>query len=604
MSLDSRLFPKVVRGRKGEYVIYMHNLPQGESPGEARMGQFSIAYRDEKLKKSSDGEKGEIALTSRRSPEREARRLLGGFELKEGLVAIVLGGAGSALIEVLLEAKRKRGGRIVVVEADDLFLAALRKLFPSIYDSGELVFLSGSLEEVVEQGEAFFNENGVEGVIGFRSLAVGAAVSLDPPFYAQAEGAFKSEFSSRISDLFTRLQFEARWILNSMVNSWALPRGVAARSLFGAARGGEALLVSTGPSLRERLPWIAANRDRYFIACVDSAYRVLLRAGITPHLIFSLDSQAHTYKHFYGLPKGGDVEFPILYADLVANPVVVAHWEGPLAMGVTAAYKEDVREVTTGCDFIEENILGGSLGDIQSGGSVATSLFDLLRLMGFDAITLVGQDLAYTYKEIHCMGTHHYDEWLSNHVNRLNGLENINYSIIRRRQTRVESSIRGVDIDGDYVLGLYRRWFEGALNEIGEVGRSKSGQPRVYNHTAEGVPIRGAEKWEEGSVPREGVGAVEKRIKGIIDSGAGGAAMGEGLRGVAAKMVDVSAGEAVGAGFTFMAKIGRRFLLRALRRPDSVSAEELDGAKRRQRLEQNLFWSILRRRFLAAASRR
>ena len=54
------------------------------------------------------------------------------------------------------------------------------------------------------------------------------------------------------------------------------------------------------------------------------------------------------------------------------------------------------------------------LGDVQSGGSVATSGLDLLRGLGYDPIILIGQDRAYTGREIHSTGTHHNEKWLIN----------------------------------------------------------------------------------------------------------------------------------------------------------------------------------------------
>ena len=66
---------------------------------------------------------------------------------------------------------------------------------------------------------------------------------------------------------------------------------------------------------------------------------------------------------------------------------------------LTAKFQVDAsgkpfREVTAGGDIVTEKI--GDIGDVQSGGSVATSAFDILRQMGFSPIYLVGQDLAYT----------------------------------------------------------------------------------------------------------------------------------------------------------------------------------------------------------------
>ena len=96
------------------------------------------------------------------------------------------------------------------------------------------------------------------------------------------------------------------------------------------------------------------NQQKIFIACVDSALRVLLQADIVPHLVFTLDAQPHTLRHWEGLFKLPVERQPLLVADLISNPQVLWRWQGPLALSVTAQYFDDLRVVTPGCDFLEE----------------------------------------------------------------------------------------------------------------------------------------------------------------------------------------------------------------------------------------------------------
>ena len=95
----------------------------------------------------------------------------------------------------------------------------------------------------------------------------------------------------------------------------------------------------------------------------------------------------------------------------------------------------------------------------QSGGSVATSAFDIIRQMGFSPIFLTGQDLAYTGREIHSTGTHHNEKWLTV-LNRKKSLEKINEEIVRKRETKYVKACDGGTVLTDYVLGIYKHWFE------------------------------------------------------------------------------------------------------------------------------------------------
>ncbi len=441
---------------------------------ESHQGQIQIFARNEKLNND------EKPLLSPRDPQREAQRALAGFQLKKGLLAIVLGAASIPLLQALQ--KNRTGGHLVVLDADSVLLRELRNLEPDAF--AESVVAS---PEDSDRLMDFLEGLTIEELLGYRIFTQTGPASVDPKFYQGQTDLIKRTLSSRLSDLFTRLEFEPLWIKNAFMNLRHTDRAHPVSSLFGYANGMRAVLVSTGPSLRGRLNWLRENREKYFIASVDSAYRVLHRMGIEPHLIFSLDAQTFTRKHFAGLPKGNPGKYPILVADFVANPVIVRDWRGPLALSFTAQYHGNRRAVTPGCDIIEEALLppewtGKIPGEIQSGGSVATSVIDLLRQMGFSELVLLGQDLAFSYREIHTTGTHHTDAWLSRNVNRFSPLESINEKVIRKRATLPALSIQGKKVPSDYILSLYKKWIEDAAARLPGF---------LVNGTIEGMPLSG-----------------------------------------------------------------------------------------------------------------
>ncbi|RME91820.1 MAG: DUF115 domain-containing protein, partial [Candidatus Hydrogenedentota bacterium] len=281
------------------------------------------------------------------------------------------------------------------------------------------------------------------------------------------------------------------WIENTLRNLKFFPQARPVSSLFTQARGLSAAIISTGPSLRESLPWLKENQNRVILFAADSAFQVLMSVGITPHFVFTLDSQVHTLNHFLGLPSSDTY----VIADLVANPLAVRaalQQNRQIFFSFTAKYDDVTRQVTPGCDFVENHLLrtlygskaiGFIPGDIQSGGSVATSIFDLVRQMEFSNVAFFGQDLAYTNFEIHTPGTHHTKIWLSAKINRFFPLENINYQIIQKRHTLFMKSKKNKPIYSDYILSLYRHWFEEAIPLF-------SG--KVYDLTADGLPITSA----------------------------------------------------------------------------------------------------------------
>ena len=599
---------------KGKYALYRFGYEEG---------RFSIFADTEKLKGNP--------LVSARDPVREAERHIGNFRLRPGMLALVGGIAHLPLIETLVEqlsTDSGMGGLIIAFEADTELYLALKKLRPEIFSQIAVIVPENLpvLAELVEKID-------VEHFVGYRTFENRGSVALAPGFYAEAIGDFKKKLASRFSDLFTRLEFEQRWVFNALSK---LPRMGEMRpvsALFGQGRGTDALLVSTGPSLRDSLPSIRAHQQNFFIACADSAYRVLVRAGITPHLVFSLDSQAHTAKHFGLLPKGRKGHFPILVCDAVSNPCVSRDWQGEIVLSFTAQYPSTggVREsaakggssfpstggaresgakdgasfpstggaresgamdggsfpstggtgegriVSPGCDYLEEeNFFSGTRGiipgDLQSGGSVATSVFDLLRLMEFDRIILIGQDLAYTRREIHTPGTHHTDEWLAKTTNRLQPLENINERVIRRRHTKREISVTGRPIVTDYILSLYRDWFANAVQQLPQ---------HVFNATLDGLKLPGAVEIRELAPQAPGRNA---EILAALTKAETIQVNTDRIAALGRRIHEAQYNSEPHQSLSFLRYVGRKFAISALRSP-----EKKDAFLKKQQIKQRNF---------------
>lgn len=204
-----------------------------------------------------------------------------------------------------------------------------------------------------------------------------------------------------------------------------------------------------------------------------------MKFGIVPDGVITLDAQTHSFFHFMGAESSN---VP-LFADLVSSPSILRSQKfTKIVHSLTAKYVVDAsgefkREVTAGSKTAEK--LLGPIGDIQSGGSVATTAFDLLRNLGCKPIFLVGQDLAYSGREIHSTGTHHNEKWLTL-IGRTQSLEKINEVIIRKRDTRLVRSAEGGLVLTDYVLDLYRHWFEESFRSL---------DFSVYNVNSRGAQI-------------------------------------------------------------------------------------------------------------------
>lgn len=279
-------------------------------------------------------------------------------------------------------------------------------------------------------------------------------------------------FSSKLSDLLTRVEFEKSWIRQISQNALMLPHTSSVKYLFQSFRQTPIVIAGAGPTLIQSLPYLRRWQDKALLLATDTALGPMLRQGVVPHIVFTLDSQKHSLWHFLPYLEGGRLDNIHLVADLVAYARIPRKWPGPVWFATTAKYiKEngaEKRVTTPMADWIEQR--SHTVGDVQSGGSVATSAFDLARLMGGDPVIFVGQDLAYVGREIHARGTHHLDKWLAL-SHRLQNLDSINQGVINKRSSQRFPTLRsqsnpdfaGETVIGDHVFGLYRHWFEEAF---------------------------------------------------------------------------------------------------------------------------------------------
>lgn len=423
------------------------------------------AKKDEEYYVSLDGN----PLSSSFSPLTQAIRLIETYALKATDVVIVFGLGNPHLLTSVSE-KLNPGQILIFVGEDETLVPILWDPFlkPILQVPGRHLF-SGELFYPL-----FFNyleSLPIERVSGLKIIRNPTDTNRNPIF-KELEDKTQTVFSAKMSDLLTKFEFERLWIKNSVFNlvhaENSPPVKFPISQLRDQFQGLTAVLVSAGPSLRKNLSWLQEVRDKVFVLSCDTSLKVLIKAGIKADGVVTLDAQTNSFFHFMGESLG---EIP-LFADLVSSPTLLREpMFTSVVHSVTAKYQVDaegslVREVTAGGELAEH--VFHDVGDIQSGGSVATTAFDMLRFMGFGSVYFLGQDLAYSGREIHSTGTHHNEKWLTQ-VSRKNSLERINEVIIRKRETRFVPSCNGGEVLTDYVLDLYRHWFEESASSVKEM---------------------------------------------------------------------------------------------------------------------------------------
>ena len=500
--------------------VYLGSRPH--PPTELPEGKLLLAESKQGAKilaLTTEGSDKPTMLASRYDPEKEARRRLSLEPEWNGAEIILILGLGNPAL-ALLALERLGPNQICVAldasfEAGELLTRANAGFEKFLNRPGCHLFCGEFMQTRLW---TYIESLPLERFAGLRVIDHSPSRRLAPDFYKAAEERIHKTVQAKMSDLLTRFEFEKNWLSNIIINSRHLPahreRSQAPGligSWRGALKGTPGLLAAAGPSLRHDLDFLREMSRRAFTLVCDTAYKVLVKADIPAHGVITLDSQKHTLFHFLGEPS---LKETTVFADLVTHPLVLRNIDpGSVIFSSTARMTDmadgsSLREATPGTEHAER--IAGPTGDIQSGGSVATSGFELLRFLGCDPIFLIGQDLAYTGREIHSTGTHHNERWLGT-LSRVKSLEQINEAVMRKRLMDQVPALDGGLVPADYVLSLYRHWFEDAIPRCGV---------RVINLSSRGAKIAGCEYPEsrdellEEFPPIPGLGEIFKSAPG------------------------------------------------------------------------------------------
>ncbi|WCH27106.1 motility associated factor glycosyltransferase family protein [Aeromonas salmonicida] len=153
-------------------------------------------------------------------------------------------------------------------------------------------------------------------------------------------------------------------------------------SLFGLARGKHALIVASGPTLQTNLATLQAQlqirRQDYLLISVDTALAFLLRHGIRPDIVVTIDDAIHGSR----LPADQSAQTTLVYYPTVPTAALLA-WQGPrkAAYSRSPMYQALMQEIPK--------------GSLHSGGSVIHPAVDLAVQMGCQQVILLGTDFAF-----------------------------------------------------------------------------------------------------------------------------------------------------------------------------------------------------------------
>ncbi|MBN1492679.1 MAG: motility associated factor glycosyltransferase family protein [Candidatus Omnitrophica bacterium] len=235
--------------------------------------------------------------------------------------------------------------------------------------------------------------------------------------------------------------------------------------------GKPAILISAGPSLDIVLGSLREYVDKAFIFTADTSYPFLQKAGITPDVVFSVDPQADTIKHFSYSEKD--------HALLIALPTMDTHSLHKYSGPKMCIIQKD-NSITKKLEQHFEN-----KAFTHAGGAVSCIALDVMFQLGCEPIIFAGMDYAFPLNKYYSTNTIEMKKWYRD-VNRFNTIEMMHYEVIKNNKVRYVENNSGKRIPTHETLYLYLRQIEEII--------SRNPKRHVYNLMSQGSKIQGTDR--------------------------------------------------------------------------------------------------------------
>jgi hypothetical protein len=327
---------------------------------------------------------GDLPFHSMVDPGREAERVV--RSTGDGGFLVCLGLGGGFLAAAFLRQPQATG--VLIVEKDLSTLKSLLENLPlSSVLSDERVRLTAGAEEI----RAILRTCYLPAVAGdLITLPLRPWCKAEKEFFGTAVEELRNAAEEARADYGVQAQFGKRWFANLILNVRAAQTSLAVHIPARLAH-----VTAAGPSLEDCIPELGSRRDGSIIIATDTSLPALLRGGVRPEVVVSLDCQVYSYHHFLaGIPAQTTVFF-----DLASPPFLARRAAGqrrffasthPLSRFINATWRRLPLVDTTG-------------------GNVTHAAVSLARALGISEVLLHGADFSYPHAKPYARGTYLYD---------------------------------------------------------------------------------------------------------------------------------------------------------------------------------------------------
>ena len=405
-----------------------------------------IADDGSKIFLFSDGYK-QIPLNSIYSPEKEAQRFIKKMGVVKNHLVIIIGVGNGALIDCLVNSHvYKESAHFIFVEPFKE-IALSENTLNLIKNEKKLSFYY-----VDELTSLIFSQY----LSAFISLPTSILIhpnyqKIDPSILKKCLQIINDGIKTRKIMNNTELKFAVDWIIEPLLNYPYIDKAINLKDLKNKYAGERAVLIASGPSLKQNMGTIKKIQSSAYTFSVGSALRAVLTNGITPDFVLSIDAGDINYEtHFKDLYYDGTLIFETL-----SNSNIQRNHKGTLVVSRS----------------LNDNISSLTFPDLHTfqfnSPSVAIFTLQVIAYLGFSEVYLIGQDLA-------LVDGRYYADGIREH----GGAKSV------KNETEVENN-RGEMVGTTHALKIFLESFENVIKTFSNI--------KIYNLSEFGAKIKGTE---------------------------------------------------------------------------------------------------------------
>lgn len=240
------------------------------------------------------------------------------------------------------------------------------------------------------------------------------------------------------------------------------------------------VIVAAGPTLQKNLINLKKLYDskktknkEVIIVCVETALKILLKNKINPDFIILTDPQFWAYRHI----AGAQAPESVLITELSTYPSVFRFNCKKIVL--CASQFPNGKEIEQNAGFSTEQI-----GDLGSGGSVASCCWNFAVFAGAKQIYLMGLDLSFPGGQTHIKGSSAEQTWHTK-SNRLANSDKFTTELLHNANVSLGTNYNNGPVLTDSRMKMFAWWFESRLASLPQI--------KTYTFSKEGLKIPGIE---------------------------------------------------------------------------------------------------------------